>query len=134
VLCILHILIIYNSINAINHVRINSVAVSNELCVIAATRTRSTTMTTANDDIWRRWVGHEKYKMNGIIIYYTKLFTKHAHSHFSFNNTSLWFYLNSDFCYFQFFFWLKRQRGNHLRIKSTVPPFKLNLMDCIFNY
>lgn len=46
----LHVLIMYE--NSMNHVRINSAAMSNELYAIAATRTlqMSTTMTTVNDD------------------------------------------------------------------------------------
>jgi len=52
-LCLLHVLIIMYE-NSMNHVLVNSTAMSNELYVIAAT---STTMLTLNDDMW--WYGED---------------------------------------------------------------------------
>lgn len=50
-LCILHVLIIVYE-NSMNHVLVNSAAMSNELYAIAGTWTQSTTMLTLNDDMW----------------------------------------------------------------------------------
>lgn len=55
-LCILHELIIMYE-NSMNHVLVNSAAMSNELYAIAATWTQSTTMLTLNDDMW--WYGED---------------------------------------------------------------------------